>query len=163
MGQLTLAMTVVSTIGTVFAGGIELYLIAEIGRDRRHTERLLSGLWGLRLVLLPLMALAALLVLHVTRVTATTFYLGELMGLSMPLAYLVMMPFRSMFAGWEEARRVSLIDLAGALSAPLAIPFLAYGPKVLPLADLVAGVLLAGSLLSYARTRVRLWPTFDFR
>src|ERR1051326_6034170 len=58
--------------------GIDQYLAKELGRDRRQSERLLRGVMGLRLAMLPVIFASSLFTLWLMRPSQTLWILGLL-------------------------------------------------------------------------------------
>jgi O-antigen/teichoic acid export membrane protein len=159
MGQLAVAGAVVGTVSSIYSLSVEQYLMTEVGRDRTQTERLLRALWGLRLAAFIPMALCVLAVLRLVHADPTVTLLGALGAFGALITYLNA-PARSVLAGWEEAKRVSAFDIAGACGPLLAIPFLAHGPVALALAGLVMSLGVFTVAAGHLRKRMRVAPTF---
>lgn len=134
-GELTVAGTTVLTVASILSLGVTDYLVKEVGRDRRQTERLARATLGLRLAFIPPMILIALFMLWTVQPNRSIWILGLL---NILLASLIMVadPLRSVLAGWEDAKRVSVLDILLNAAPLLAIPFLAFGPVSLMTATL---------------------------
>lgn len=162
IGQLKIANTVVITVVTLACLSIEQFLIVEVGRNRKETERLLRATFGLRITLLPLLALVIVAGLTIMGADSVVWKIGFLHIIRVSIGF-VGLPMRSALGGWENARMVALIDFVPVLSPLLAFPLLmaGFGILMLPLVDLimVAGLYLC--LFRYMGRFVNLKPRFN--
>jgi len=162
MGQLALANNAVHPVASLLKCGIETYLVKETGRDRTQTRHLLAATLALRLVAMILLTLLSLFTLWATRADATIWLLGVLTIASCAIGFLAE-PLRSILAGWEHAKKVSLADLIATAAPLFAIPFLRYGPVSLAVA--ATAVTWVGLIIRWAWVRryVRVGLLFDLR
>jgi O-antigen/teichoic acid export membrane protein len=162
-GELTVATTVVTTIGAFFACGMESYLVKEIGRQPERSEHLIGATIGLRIaVLIPLVAvsLAALSLMH----TNHTIWLIGILAVAQGCVILLSEPLRSVLAGWELAGRVSVLDLLLNTAPLFAIPFIIRGPRTaVPLMAAILCVTIVVAVIRWVVVgqRIRLAPIID--
>jgi O-antigen/teichoic acid export membrane protein len=107
--------------------GIDGHIMTEIGRDIRNAPRLLGGLLGLRIALIPAAFVGTLITGYMMHATRLDWLLIAFM-LPASTSSFFTLAFRAAFTGHEKAKQVSGSDLAVASSSLLAIPFLSYGP-----------------------------------
>jgi O-antigen/teichoic acid export membrane protein len=167
-GRLLLASTTTALVFNFGSLCIDSYLVREIGRDIRQAERLTQATLGLRLLMIVVMFPANYLVLRSNWVGGQTTdqVTVRLYGLIYFLPFFIGSlndPLRSALAGREQAREVSLSDFFLASSLLLAVPFLAYGPKTLIYAVIVAQTLTLIIRTFWLRGQVALRPTFNIR
>jgi O-antigen/teichoic acid export membrane protein len=160
MGQLAVAASITTTVGSCFALGIDSYLVAEIGRCPENSDRLVRSLWAFRCVTMLPQILVTLLVMKVMHVSDLIFYIGCLNLVSM-LATKIFTPIRSAFNGWETARAVSIMDFATTLPMLMAIPFLQYGPLGISVISTLWNYVILISSLIAIRAIIRKVPQFD--
>jgi len=129
MGRFTLISNLFTPFSVVHFG-LEQYLIKEVGRDPGQARPLLAATLSLRLILIPIffaMTMSTLAVLHSSR---EIWIMGTL-SILVSLAVLIGDPLRSVLAGWEDAKKVALLDLVTGSSVLVALPFLQFGPVAL--------------------------------
>ncbi len=161
MGEYTLAQTLVATVSGTLMFSIDPYLVAEVGRDHREAQRLLNATLGLRLLLiLPLIGFS-LLLLHINHASHVTWILAYVIMTSASLNLLAE-PMRSVLAGWEEAKRVSTLDFTWQSAALWCIPFLKFGPVVMPFSNLCMLFITIVLRMKWLLSRISLRPTYDF-
>lgn len=160
VGELALASTAVMTISLFLMLGGEMLLTKEIGRDSSQTERLLGALLGLRIVMILPLILLSVATFAMMHVSARVWVIGGVTIASTAVSLLAD-PLRAVLAGWEEARRVSSLDIVYNLSMLAAIPFLAFGPISVAIAVGAGGLLALILRARWIRKRVRIRPVFD--
>ncbi|MCC6728086.1 MAG: oligosaccharide flippase family protein [Chthonomonadales bacterium] len=159
-GQLMVASTAVGTVSSILALSIEQHVMTEVGRDHRRAAHMVGALWGLRtLMALPMVA-CALIVLTVTHASPMVFALGYLMIAAAVVGYMSG-PLKGALIGFEEARRVTVLDIIGAFSALLAVPLLAYGPIAVPAVGLGMAVIVFVVAAAFVRRECRPRPRFE--
>lgn len=127
VGQIAVASSVCMTALAFMALGVDSYLTREIGKDPARAEPLLRATLGMRWATLVPYVLVCLVIFRLMGVGATIVWIGAA-TLVMTGLQLFAEPMRSVLAGWEDARRVSLLDLGVGLYPLLALPFLRFGP-----------------------------------
>ncbi len=161
-GELTVATTIVTTVGGLFACGMESYLVKEIGRDRANTEHLLRATIGLRLVVLLPIILCCVATFKIMHASPVIWSIGTI-AIIQACVVLVSEPFRSVMAGWEHAGRVSVLDLMLNTAPLFAIPFLLmhYGAEALIGAILCMTTTVAITRWMIVGRHLRLMPIID--
>lgn len=160
LGDLALAQTPIAMIASTLALAFEPYLYTEIGRDRTQTTRLVAATYGLRLLLIAPMLLGTLVWMYVTHASAHVWLLTYPLLLVAVLGFFSE-PLRSVLIGWEEAKRVSLMDILFSLGPLFALPFLARGPIVLVYASLIPATIVFLTRLYWVAPRISLRPHFE--
>ena len=168
LGKLFFVSNLYTTVMVLFQFGIDSYLIKEIGRDARQTERLIRATFGLRLaVSLPTALIVwVALFLSVSKTDAIYWriFLFSLPGI--PMGYLVSAT-RAVFSGAERAKRVMVLDIMTATLPLFCLPFLVAGHimrdvTILATASLIATFVALCVTLRWLRASTRIRPTVDF-
>lgn len=160
IGRLTLTGTTIGTVTGILGFSVESFLVAEIGRDRASTERLIRAVIGLRIVLLPVMLLCVFAALTVTHASHAVRILTSVSLIGTCLAFLVG-PTSSVLAGWEDAKRVATFTVLSSLTPFLAIPFLHYGPVAIIIVGLICGLPFTILTVQAVHRHTSLRPVFD--
>ena len=165
LGKLAYVGTLFGLIMMFFQFGIDSYLIKEIGRDARKTERLLRATLGLRLAVSLPTALTAWIVLSVSKPDPIHWriFLFSLAGI--PLTY-VIVTMRAVFAGGERAKQVMLLDIMTAALPLGVIPFLSAGHILRNITLLMAAAVAAALItllvtMRWLRATMRVSPIID--
>ena len=160
MGELATVAAVAGIVGSLFSFGIEPFLIKEIGRDRRLSERLTRAAIGLHLCIIPVAILVMVAILLLMHVNLSVWHLlvisligGFIGNFSEPL--------RSVLAGWEEAEKVAGMDLLLGTPMLLSIPFLMYGPGALVWTQNCISAIVLFFRYKWVRPSIRVRPSFD--
>jgi O-antigen/teichoic acid export membrane protein len=172
-GQLVLAG---ATVQIVFNFGnlcLETFLIREIGRDTSQADTLVRATLGLRLTTIVMLFAATYLSLRALHAAPIVMTYGLLY---FPVSFIFALsdPLRSVLAGYERAREVSISDLSISGAPILAIPFLLYGARFAPQKAEISAFTLIGLTLvmqvitlvvrvGWLRGVVTLRPIFDVR
>jgi O-antigen/teichoic acid export membrane protein len=160
-GQLAIAGVAVGTVSNAVGFSVEQYLVAEIGRAPGQTERVLRAALGLRLTCIPIMVLGAILMLFATHSTHIIWVLGALSIVGCATNY-ISDPLRSTLAGWEDAKRVALLDFALVFGSLVQIPFVIFGPIGLTIVGLCVTLVVFAFRMYYVRKHIVLTPLVDF-
>ena len=165
LGKLAYVGQVFGLVMTFFQFGIDAYLIKEIGRDARQTERLVRALFGLRLAISLPTALIVWVVLARSQPDPIYWriFLVSLPGI--PLSYLIAAT-RAVFAGSERAKRVVLLDIMAATLPLCSIPFLVTGHTLRNVTALTVAPLLSVFVtffftMRWLRASIRIRPMID--
>ncbi len=161
-GQLAIAGTVVATVATVLNFSIEKFLVAEIARSGAESEEVVQATIGFRLVTIPLLASISVLLLQKTHVDLVTFRIGIVLILFYAVAMLSE-PLRSVLAGWEDAKRVAIVDVISAFGGLIGVPFVIFGPVVWQFTGVVLTLTVLIYRVWYIRKYVSLRPSFNFQ
>ncbi len=127
MGQFAYVMGIVTIISLCVMLGGETYLTVEIGRDRVRAADYVGAMLGLRLVLFPVFVLACLVVFALAKGMDAGLWSMAFVFIAAFLITLVSDPLRAVMVGWEDSKRVSVLDLIFTLFPLLTLPFLRYG------------------------------------
>ncbi len=160
MGRLTLTGTTIGTVTGVLGFSIENFMVAEIGRDRNSTERLVRALIGLRVVLLPVMLACVFAALAITKASPIVRLLTEVSLIGTCIGFLVG-PTNSVLAGWEDAKRVASFSILSSLTPFLVIPFLHYGPLAIIIVGLICSLPVTILTVRSVSRHISLRPIFD--
>ncbi len=162
IGQLRIANTVVITVVTFACLSIEQFLVVEIGRNRKETERLACAAMGLRVALLPLLAVMIMMGLVMMKASPIVWQIGFIHIIRVSIGF-VGLPLRAVLGGWENARMVALIDFVPVLSPLVAFPLVWLGGSILifPLIDLLAVTFLYMWLFRYMNRHMNIRPIFN--
>lgn len=155
MGQFTF-VTGVFTPFVFIHFGIEQYMIKEIGRDNSTARRLLPAALGLRLVLSPVYLFLTIGWLYLHHKSNGVWIMGIIYCI-MGIGVFIGDPVRSVLAGFEDAKKVALIDLLIGSSVLLAIPFLRFGPIALIVAILVTVYITVIMRIYWVRNLIDIW------
>ncbi|MCS6777626.1 MAG: oligosaccharide flippase family protein [Chloroherpetonaceae bacterium] len=161
MGQFAFAMTTASTVQTLLTLGGDNFLTKEVGRDRNLSAQLLSGLFGLRIFLIPLLALITYLTFYVLKADAVTWQLGHLLIIACVVA-LFADPLRAVLLGWEEAKQITLLDTVFVLIPLLTIPFLRYGIITQAIATVLSYCIVFAFRYQWIQRHIAIRPAFHF-
>ena len=161
IGQMTVASTAVGSVASVLTLSLDPFLNAEAGRNRADSGRLLRAAIGLRLVCIPLMLAGSCIALYSMQADRTIWILGGIIMAAHSLGYVFGM-FRSVLAGWEDARRVAVYDMLQAAVPLTCVPFIGLGVISFVATGLFTGLPVLAWITGVARRGVgSLRPAFD--
>lgn len=160
IGELAIGATVIGTVFGFAVFGVEAFLVAEIGRSLGQAERLVRATFGLRLFVIPIAMAVSAGVLLVMHAKPMIWYVAGLCAFSTAVSFLSE-PLRSVMAGREQGKLVSMLDASSAFVPFFGIPLLGIGVVGLLIPTCIYNAVIFGVRLGIMRPTMRLRPIVD--
>ena len=163
LGKLYFVDSIVSTVSVFFIFCFENYLVVEIAKSEKNAEKLIRSTFGLRLLLTPIFAILSFSIMGVLKLGWLSYSLGLICVLGV-VANFFIGPMRSLLAGTEQAKRITVLSIICSFTGIFSVMFMSHGIVATMYATLFIGMVVPLALLVvWLRKETNLTPVFDLK